>query len=171
MADSPRRQTVGVVSRVIGLTALALAVVLGFAVPKGWLGYGDRRAFLEWAIQSDAALPADSPPARVFMARFPPSLADRRLVTHVTIWRTSFKEGPMIDASFTYIRRDQSRTEYVATLPQVREWAAESPYGWLPWTLTVLGFIALLGDAVVGLGSARRSGSSRPPVRRRVLHS
>ncbi|OFW14128.1 MAG: hypothetical protein A3F70_01360 [Acidobacteria bacterium RIFCSPLOWO2_12_FULL_67_14] len=148
MTARSRRPTAGVVARATGLSVLALAVAVGFADLKGWLGYSDRRAFVEWAIQSDAPLPAGSAAGRAFMTRFPPSLADRRLVTHVTTWKTSFADGPVLDASFNYMRRDESRTDYVATLPQVREWAAESRYGWLPWALTVIGFIPLLGEAV-----------------------
>ena len=63
----------------------------------------------------------------------------------------------MLDASFNYMRRDQSRTEYVATLEDVREWAAESFYPWLSWVLTFVGFIAVLGSEAIDWRGKRKS--------------
>ncbi len=171
MTDTSRRRTAGVVARAVGLSALALAVLVGFADLQGWLGYADRRAFLDWAIQGDAPLPADTEPGRAFMTRFPPALVDRGYVTHVTRWKTSFADGPVVEALFNYQRRNGSATDYVATLPQVREWAAESPFAWLPWLLTVVGFIPLLGDALLAARAARRDAVPAPAIGRRVLPS
>ena len=91
------------------------------------------------------------PGAKAFMRRFPPSrVGDRASVTHVTKWKTRIEGGPMLDAAFNYMRPDQSRTEYVATLPEVRAWAAESSYSWLSWIFTLVGFVEVLGGSIVG---------------------
>ena len=144
-------KTVERLLKVTGLAALGLGVVFGFGDLKGWLQHSDRQAFLEWAVRQESGLPIQHPAARAFIRRFPPlRLDDREAVTHVTKWKTRIENGPTLDAAFNYMRPDQSRTEYVATLPEVRVWAAESSYPWLSWIFTFVGFVEVLGSLALG---------------------
>jgi hypothetical protein len=130
-----------------------IPIVLGaaflFANQMGWLRHADRSAFLHWALHEEIGLPIEAPAAQAFMRRFPPSSGDRISVTHVTKFQTRLDNGPVLDACFCYMRADLSRTEYVATLSDVREWAAESSYGWWSLIFSVVGIAMLAGREVL----------------------
>jgi hypothetical protein len=148
------RSTLKTVERVLnvtGMIALGLGVVFGFGDLKGWFRHADRQAFLQWALHQESGLPIHDLAAQAFMGGFPPpSPSDLEIVTHVTKWKMRVEGRPVLEAAFKYMRSDQSRTEYVATLPQVREWATESSYPWLSWILTVIGFLEVLGGKILG---------------------
>ena len=147
--------------KITGLLALALGVCLGLADLVGWLRYSDRDAFLQWAIYEESGLPIETLAAQAFVRRFPPpDTVDISTITHVTKWRLRLDGGLALDAAFNYGRREGSRTEYVATLGDVREWAAESSYPWLSWVLTLVGFIEVLGSEAIEWRGKRKSQAS-----------
>lgn len=133
--------------RLTGIAVLGVGVLTGFADLKGWLRDGDREAFLQWALQSSVGMPIGQSSAQAFMKRFPPP-EDARIsdITHITKQVERPERGPVLQAAFNYMHSDHSRTAYVATLADVREWAAESPYPWVSWLLTVIGFLEVLGS-------------------------
>jgi len=136
--------------KITGLLALAAAVILQFSDLKGWLHYPDRQAFLKWALESQGGLPISDPAAHAFVDRFPPPGSVRVTdITFVTKSVLKIENGPVMEASFNYLLRDQSKTSYVATLPEVREWANESSYPWLSWILAVVGLIEVLISAIM----------------------
>jgi hypothetical protein len=105
----------------------------------------DRVEFLRWVMEEPAGMPVDVPAAREFMRKFPPP-KDARVneITNVTKQTIKSLGGPPMSASINYMHRDGTRTTYVATLEQVREWANESSYPWVAWVVTVIGFIPTL---------------------------
>ena len=58
-----------------------------------------------------------------------------------------------------------SRTEYVTTLGEVHEWAAESSYPWLSWVLTFIGFIEVVASEAIERRSKRKLDKSVLPQR------
>lgn len=133
--------------KVTGLTALGLSTILGFADLKGWLTHSDREALLEWFLEANAGLPIQEPAARAFQKSFPPPPeASIDEITHLTKQVIRSENGPVMDGSVNYMHRDTSRTRYVATLAQVREWAAESRYPWIAWALGLIGFLEVLAS-------------------------
>ncbi|MBI2359676.1 MAG: hypothetical protein HYV04_12380 [Deltaproteobacteria bacterium] len=154
--------------KITGLGALALTVFVNFAEARGWLRDANRQMLLEWALNDETGLPIEHPAARAFMNRFPPPAAnDRNLITHVTKWKSRLENGPVLDATFNYMRHDRSRTNYVATLAEVREWAAESRYAELPWILGLIGFVEVAGSMILNrwirVESQRRSNPAMEP--------
>lgn len=87
----------------------------------------------------------DTAPAQAFVARFPPD-GEITDITHVTKLVIRPEGGGVHQASVNYMRRDSSRTTYVATLAEVREWASETPYPWFAWSLALLGFLVMLSS-------------------------
>ena len=133
-----------------GLTALALGVALGLADLRGWLRQPSRTAFVQWAQNSRSGLPVSEAPAQAFMRRFPPpeGVALGQM-THVTKYVQRLDNGPALEVAFNYMLADESRTSYVATLEQVQAWADESPYPWLAWVLTLVGFLEVAGSTAM----------------------
>ena len=136
--------------RLTGLAALLVAVLLGLANLSGWLRYSSRTAFVQWAQESQVGLPIAEPAAQAFVARFPPSEgAPVSEITHVTKFVQRLEDGPALDMALNFLLRDQTRTSYVATLAQVERWADASPYSWLAWLLTVVGFVEVAGNTAI----------------------
>ena len=136
--------------KVTGVIVLGIGVLIGFANLMGWLRYDDREAFLHWALESQTGLSIAGPAGQAFMKRFPPPEGARsELITHITKMVVRAENGPVMQASFNYMHSDHSRTSFVATLADVREWAAESPYPWLSWVLMAVGFLEVLGSTVI----------------------
>ena len=148
--------------KLTALGVLGAAVFLQLADLVGWLEHEDRQIFLRWALQSQVGLPISDPGAQAFKDRFPPP-PDARVseITHVTKHVFRLPHGPqqtpgtVMEASFNYMHRDGSRTSYVATLPEVREWASESSYPWLSWVLALVGFTEVLSSTIIDWREAR----------------
>ncbi|HAB54655.1 MAG TPA: hypothetical protein DCE80_21160 [Ignavibacteriales bacterium] len=47
------------------------------------------------------------------------------------------------------MRKDETRTKFVATLDDVRKWASETPYQWISLWVTLIGFIELVGNWII----------------------
>jgi len=136
--------------KITGLVFLALGVLLGFADLKGCLNYPERGRFLHWALNSTVGLPVTESSAQAFIKRFPPPTDARpEEITHITKHVMRVENGPVSQASFNFMHGDTSRTSYVATLDEVRNWAGESRYPWLAWILTLLGFLEVLASAIL----------------------
>jgi hypothetical protein len=54
-------------------------------------------------------------------------------------------------ASINYMHRSGVRTAYIATLDDVRSWAGEARYRWLPWFTTLLGFVIVVVTFIMEL--------------------
>ena len=153
--------------KLTALGVLGAAVFLQLADLVGWLEHEDRQIFLRWALQSQVGLPISDPGAQAFKDNFPPPAAARvSEITHVTkhvIRLPSTPQqatGTVMEALFNYLYRDGSRTSYVATLPEVREWASESSYPWLSWVLALIGFTEVLGSTIIEWREARLTARS-----------
>lgn len=147
--------------KLTGVAALAASVCLSFAEARGWSRHADRQAFLEWALNEEGGLSIEDPVATAFVTTFPPRRDDGAgAVTHVTKWKSRIGGGPVLDVAFNYLRSDQSRTSYVATLADVREWAAEPRYRELPWILGLIGLVEVAGGMMVnGWTKNKREGA------------
>ena len=136
--------------KLTGLVILGIGVILGYANLQEWFRRPDRQAFVQWVLESQTGMPAQEAAARAFMRRFPPPEHSRpEEITHITKHVVRPQNGGVLQASVNYMHKDHSRTTYVATLPEIREWAAETSYGWLAWALTLLGFLEVLASAVL----------------------
>ena len=115
--------------QICGLIIMAIGIFIGFGNLRGWFKESDRVGFLRWVIEEPAGMPVDAPTARKFMSKFPPP-KDARVneITHVTKQTINSVGGPPMSASINYMHRDGTRTTYIATLEQVRDWANESSY-------------------------------------------
>lgn len=149
--------------KVTGLLVLGIGILLNLGDLLGWFKHSARVKFLNWVLESPMGMPIETKPAIEFMKRFPPP-PDARVseITHLTKQRIASLGGPPMSASINYMHRDGTRTTYVATLEQVREWANESPYPWIAWSLTVAGFIIeVLSSTVLDRKENRKK--PRPP--------
>ena len=117
------------VLKVLGFVTLAAGVIIGFGDLQGWFRYSEREAFVRWVQESQVGMPTEDPAAQAFMRRFPPPEDARsEQITHVTKHVMRLENGGVLQASINYMHRDHSRTRYVATLPEIREWASETLY-------------------------------------------
>lgn len=137
--------------QISGLIIIAIGIIMGFGNLRGWFKKGDRVEFLRWVMEEPAGMPFDAPAAREFMRKFPPP-KDARVneITHITKQTINSAGGPPMSASINYMHRDGTRTTYMATLEQVRDWARESSYPWAAWEVTVVGFIPTLLATLIG---------------------
>jgi len=130
--------------KLIGLAIIVGGVVFQFADLKGFLSNRERQEILDWVLHSESGLSLESPAAKEFMRKFPPpnneSVKD---CTHLTKSVMQYETGGIISANVNYMRRDLSRTSHVATLEDIRRWAAETPYPWISWWITIFGLFEL----------------------------
>lgn len=124
---------------------MAVGIFIGFGDLRGWFKKRDRVEFFRWVMEASAGMPIEAASAQEFMKKFPPP-EDARIneITHVTKQTINSVGGPPMNASINYMHRDGTRTRYVATLEQVREWANVSAYPWIAWLVTIVGFIPVL---------------------------
>jgi hypothetical protein len=128
--------------KVTGLAALLAGVVVGYLDFSGRFLDPDKQAFLEWILTTPAGLALSEPAAQKFMRDFPPPADSRPAqITHVTKNVLRFEKGPVQSASLNYMHADGSRTGFVATLEDVRAWAEQTPYPWIVWILSFVGFL------------------------------
>lgn len=133
--------------KVTGMIAIALGLILGYADLKGNLKNKKRTEILEWVLTSSTGLALENPAAKEFMNRFPPPKhEDMKNLTHLTKQVVRLEKGGVYNASVNYMRKDFSRTNYVATLDEIRDWASESPYPLISWWITLIGFGELVGN-------------------------
>ena len=84
---------------------------------------------------------------------WPPEDAQTEELTHVTKHVMRLQNGGVYGAQINYMHRDQSRTDYVTTLPKIRAWAAETTYHWLAWGFTLAGGLLMFATQVLDFKS------------------
>jgi hypothetical protein len=132
------------------LLVTAIGLALSFADKKGCFKDRSRAELLKWVLESPEGLSVDTAPGRAFRAKFPPPAnAASGDFTHLTKQVIKSEHGPVMMASVNYMHRDGVRTVYVATLDDVRSWASEARYRWLPWFVTVIGFLIVVITFIV----------------------
>ena len=129
---------------------MAVGLALGFADLRGWFRSAVREQVLNWALKSTVGLPLSEPGAVAFMKSFPPPSGEEPSnLTHLTKQVIRSQGGPVMMGSINYMRRDTTRTAYVATIDALRVWANETPYPWVSWVVTLFGFLEVLTSWVV----------------------
>ncbi len=145
---------------VTGLVFMMLGLVLGFLNLQGWLEDKDKTAVLNWVLTSSSGLQISHPGAKKFMHEFPPPLnAKRTEITHLTKHITKLENGLVQYAQINYMLSDLSRTSYVATLNDVRNWAAETSYNLWAWILSLIGFIEMASIFIIQYVHRKRTNS------------
>jgi hypothetical protein len=119
-----------------GLVAVALSLGLQFADLNGYLKSENRIEVLNWILKSKTGLSLATPAGKAFVRQFPPPPGEHLdNLTYLTKSVLLQEHGSIYNASVNYMRRDLSRTNFIATLDDVRQWASESPYPWYAWWL------------------------------------
>jgi hypothetical protein len=132
--------------KITGLIVLAIGVALGFADLRGWLQDSEKVSVLDWVLKSPIGLRISHPGAQKFMEKFPPPKdANPEEITHLTKHVMRVQNGPIQNASINYMQRDGTRTSYVATLSDVKEWAVETRYPFFSWLFSLIGFFEVFG--------------------------
>jgi hypothetical protein len=133
--------------KLTGMLAVALSLVLGLADLKGYLRNKNRMTILNWVLHSTSGISVGTPAAKEFIKQFPPPPGEQiDNLTQLTKNIIRQEHGGIYNASINYMRKDQTRTSFVATLDDVRKWASKTPYPWIAWWLTLIGFIELAGN-------------------------
>ena len=136
--------------KVSGFVILLIALVIQFAHLKGYLRHEERIDFLGWARKSNKRLPINTPSAKAFMEQFPPpSNSSPSKITYITKLVVRVQNGLVDQAQINYMYQDNSRTDYVATLGDIENWAAESRYPWIAFILSTIGFVITVTAEVI----------------------
>ena len=132
---------------ITGIISIAVGLLLGYADLKGQLRNKNRVEILNWVLHSNSGMSLEEPAAKEFMRYFPPPVDEESdNLTHLTKNVMRFENGGILNASINYMRRDHTRTSHVATLEEIRTWTSKTPYPWIAWWVTLLGFIELVGN-------------------------
>ena len=143
-------KTLSSVLKITGIVAIALGIILQFADLKGYLNDKNRMEILNWILHSNTGLSLEHPAAKKFIKKFPPASEEKIAnLTHLTKNVIRQENGGIYNASINYMRTDHTRTNFVATLDDVRKWASETPYQWIAWWVTLVGFIELVGNWII----------------------
>ena len=143
-------KTLSAILKITGIIAVALGIILQFADLKGYLNDKNRTEILNWILHSNAGLSLEHPAAKEFIKKYPPAPEENIAnLTHLTKNVIRQENGGIYNASINYMRTDQTRTKFVATLDDVRTWASETPYQWIAWWVTLFGFIELVGNWII----------------------
>ena len=142
----PSRFAVSSVSTAVALIGLAFQL----ANLEGCFRNDSRQRFLAWALESKVGLPMDDPAAAEFASRFPPPAHNGgQRATHITKTTLATSDGAIMSAQFNYMYSDQSRSPHVASLEDMRTWAAETPYQWWAWYVTLLGVLGMACSSIL----------------------
>jgi hypothetical protein len=60
------------------------------------------------------------------------------------------------------MHRDGSRTSFVATLDDVRQWAGQTSYRFVAWVLSVIGFAEVFSGFLIERYKARQGNEGEP---------
>lgn len=125
-----------------------LGLVFQFANLQGCYRHEARQAFLGWVAESKVGLPMETPAAVAFASRFPsPRTPIRQRPTHVTKTVLATADGAIMSAQFNYMYANESRSEHVASIDEVRAWAAETGYEWWAFWATAIGLIGMVASS------------------------
>lgn len=130
-----------------GITAIAIGLILEFADLKGYLNNKNRMEILNWVLHSNSGMSLNTPSAKEFIKKFPPPQGENiDNLTHLTKNIIQQENGGIYNASINYMRKDHTRTKFIATLDDIQKWTSETPYPWFAWWITLVGFIELIGN-------------------------
>jgi len=136
--------------KITGIIAIAIGLILEFTYLKGCLFDKQRIEILNWVLNSNVGMSIELPEAKKFMKKFPPPKNEKKdNLTHLTKSIMKYEIGGILNASVNYMRKDTTRTSYVATLDEIRKWANETPYPWISWWIALFGFIELIGNIIL----------------------
>lgn len=145
MLDEDKMKKVLNLLKIFGMIVVAIGLMLGFADLKGFLKDKKKIEILNWVLHSNSGMSLELPAAKEFMKKFPPPQdEDVENLTHLAKSVMKYEIGGILNASVNYMRKDLTRTGHVATLPEIHNWAAETPYSWISWWVTLVGFIGLI---------------------------
>ena len=116
----------------------------------GWYADSDKVAVLDWANTSATGLSIEHPGVEKFMERFPPPKSQDKKVTHLTKQVIKSALGGNMIVSVNYMYLDTTRSAYVANLDDIKDWVKETPYPWVAWILSAVGFIEVLSGLIIG---------------------
>lgn len=146
MRDNKQNQGL-LLLKLIGFAIVAIGIVVQFGDLKGYLKNSERQELLDWVLHAGSGIALESPAATEFMKRFPPpNNESAKNFTHLTKSVMRYETGGIIIVNVNYIRKDLSRTSHVATIEEIRRWASETPYPWISWWITIIGFLVLLAS-------------------------
>jgi len=146
-----QRKSIIVLLDIMALIICGLGLLFAYFDITGLFEKSERKAFLNWVLKSDSGLSINEPSARAFMKEFPPpSEVQISKITHIVKWKMNLQNGLPTDAQINYMFADQSRTAYVATLDDVRQWVYETSYPWVAWICSLVGFLVLLINRIIG---------------------
>ena len=129
--------------KISGIIILGTGVILQFLDLNCFFIDKDKAYVVEWASNSKVGLSIEHPGAKKFCKAFPlPSDAPQKEITHLTkqIINSSLG-GKSMMVSVNYMYSDTSRSSYVANLEEIKEWATKTPYPWIAWTFSFIGFL------------------------------
>lgn len=136
--------------KVTGLIILALGVSIGFADLMGWFEDTDRQAFLNWLYESRSGLAIETPAAQAFIKDFPPPGNSSPFeITHITKLVRRLENGLISETQINFMYSDHSRSDYVATLNDVKAWAEKTSFPWFSWVITLVGFFVVCGSTLI----------------------
>lgn len=136
--------------KLTGIITIGIGLILGFTDLKGYLKNKHRIEIINWVLNSNTGMSLEQPAAKEFMKKFPPPSGEKeKNLTHLTKSVMKYEIGGISSASVNYMRKDTYRTSHVATLEEIRNWANETPYPWISWWITLVGFVALIGDFII----------------------
>lgn len=133
-----------------GTVIAVVGLALQFAGLQGWFRSEARGRLLNWVIESKVGLPLEDSAAKEFAAAFPPPPnSTGRTPTHVTKTVIATADGAVINAQLNYMYSDHTRGPPVASMADVEAWAAETPYQWLAWFMTLFGILVMMSSSAL----------------------
>jgi hypothetical protein len=114
---------------------------LSFLYLRGWFRDSDKKRVLNWLLNSDEEFPFEERIVRKFVKKFP--LPENEFATTYSLSKMQLRSpgGSVLSAAIRYVRKDSSIAKDAATLDDIRKWSEETPYGWLAFTTSIVGFI------------------------------
>ena len=124
---------------------MGLGILLSLFDLLGWYKDAEKVGVLNWATTSGVGMPIEKPGAQKFMKDFLPPNGTNKKVTHLTkqVMKSELG-GKVMQVSVNYMYSDATRSPYVANLNDIEDWSKKTPYPWIAWALSCLGFVEVL---------------------------
>ncbi|KOP22936.1 hypothetical protein AMR41_29080 [Hapalosiphon sp. MRB220] len=122
------------------LISQGITSVLSFLYLVGWFRDSDKKKILDWLLSSDNEFPFEERIVRKFVKKFPLPENESESTYSLSKMRVLSPGGGVLSAAIRYVREDSTVVKDAATLDEIRKWSEETPYGWLVFTTSFIGF-------------------------------